>query len=447
MDALAVLPLYALARIYLSRIPAFAVCLLWACFSFSLVFTTSPLSQSSFLCYLLWGIVFLHRGLATKGKGWLLGAGAFSALSFLARPEGIVGFGCGFLLCLLPLCGRNGFSRKTAAVPALFLLGFLLLAGPYLVALHNHLGYWALTTKTEAAIKTQDGALLLNAQGELLRTRPGVSVWKEYYGTLPAFCSAVWGNIKAYFLVYYTMFPVWMHLASLVGMISLLWGRRAAAFPYVLILLAVTAPNYVVNVSKTPSYLYPVFPALFICFAACFETVAKSVWWVMAKFRSVMRPAVQEAGLAIVLLLVVSYVSLGFYQVADANYQSPGLVGEATMTERIFKEAAELMKNGSQQSDVIMTRWGLVGYFADRPVLTLPKGGVTEVIEYGRKHGARFLLIDTPSVLSRRQELTELLGPLEGKTVNPAYGVEVFSRNYYPDTGGYVIYRYPPQRN
>ncbi|MEI6208332.1 MAG: hypothetical protein WCP20_16245 [Desulfuromonadales bacterium] len=89
-----------------------------------------------------------------------------------------------------------------------------------------------------------------------------------------------------------------------------------------------------------------------------------------------------------------------------------------------------------------MTRWGLVGYFADRPVLTLPKGGVKEVIEYGRKNGARFILIDSNSVLSRRQELQELLGPLEGKPVNPAYGIETFYGNYFPDLGGYVIYRY-----
>ena len=447
MDALAVLPLYALARIYLARIPAFAVCLLWAFFSFSLTFATSPLSQSSFLFYLLTGIALLYRGLTEKGKGWLFGAGVFFALSFLARPEGIVGFGCGLVLCLMPLFGRGGVSRRAVAVPAVFLLGFLLLAGPYFIAFHSQLGYWGVTAKTEAAIKTQDGALILNAQGELQRTRPGVSVWKEYYGTLPAFVSAVWANIKAYSQVYYRTFPVWMHILSLTGMISLLWGKRARSIPYVLILLAVTAPNYMVNVSKTHSYLYPVFPATFICFAACFETMAKSVGRAIAKFRPAVRPAVHEAGLAIVLLLVVSYISFGFYQVADANYQSPGLVGEVMITERIFKEAAELIKNGSQKDDVIMTRWGLVGYFAERPVVTLPKGGVTEVIGYGRKNGARFLLIDSPSVLSRRQELMELLGPLEGKTVNPAYGIEVFSRNYYPDIGGYVIYRYLPQRN
>lgn len=447
MDALIALPLFALARIYLSRISAFATSLLWAVFSFSLCFAPSPLSQSSFLFYLLTGIVLLHRGLEKKEQRWLFGAGAFFAFSLLARPEGIVGFGCAFLLCLLPLFGRRGFQKRSYIVPIVFLLGFLLLAGPYFVAFHDQLGYWGVTAKTEAALKTQDGTLVLNQSGELMRTREGVSIWKEYYGTIPAFIAAVWANLKAYSVVYYTTFPLWMHVASLAGMISLLWGKRARAFPFILILLAVTTPNYIVNVSKTHSYLYPIFPAMFICFFACFETVAKVVGWAVEKFRPVMKPIVYEAGLAIVLFLTVSYISLGFYQVADAHYQSPGLVGEAMMTERIFKEAGELIKNNSVHSDVIMTRWGLVGYFADRPVLTLPKGGVRAVVDYGRKNGARFLLIDTPSVLSRRQELTELLEPLGGKKVNPEYGIEVFSRNYYPDLGGYVIYRYAQQRD
>ena len=443
MDALTVLPLYALARVYLDRIPAFAVSLLWACFSFSLYFSPSPLSQSSFLCYLLAGIVFLYHGLEHQENRALFWSGLFFALSFLTRPEGIVGFGCGLLLCLMPLFGKK-ITKSTMLLSITFLMGFFLLAGPYFVAFHSEFGYWGITGKTEAALKTQDGVLTLNSKGELDKTGAGESVWKAYYGTLPAFFSAVLLNIKAYFMVFYKTFPLWMHIISLGGMITLLSGRRARLIPYVLILVAVTGPNYIVNVSKTHSYLYSVFPAMFIFFSACFANSAKTAEWAIGKFRSTITPAACRAGLAVVLLLTVSYVAFGFYQEADASYQSPGLVNEAMITENIYKGAGEIIKSNSNTSDVIMTRWGLVGYFADRPVLTLPKGGVKEVIEYGRKHGARFVLIDTVSVLSRRQELRELLDPLAGKAVNPEYRVEVFSSQYFQDLGGYVIYRYLP---
>jgi 4-amino-4-deoxy-L-arabinose transferase-like glycosyltransferase len=442
MDSLIVFSLYFIARIFLNRISSFAVCLLWAFFSFSLTFVTSPLSQSSFLFYLLTGILFLYQGLIKNNKGWLFGAGVFIALSYLARPEGIVGFGSGFLLCMAPLFNRGITMKRAAVIPFVFLLGFILIAGPYLIALHNHLGYWALTTKSEAALKTQDGVLVLNSMGELQKPKLDVSIWKEYYGTLPIFIKAVAQNIKSYFAVYVTTFPMWMHIVSLTGMILILVGNKARYFPYILILLLVTAPNYIVNVSKTHSYLYSIYPAMFICFIACFEQVANMVEWAIDKFISGTKPVAYEAALPIVLLLSVSYIAFGFYQEADATYQSPGLVEQALMSENIFKEAGEIIKLNSQKNDIIMTRWGLVGYFAERPVLTLPKGGVKEVVDYGRKNGASFLLIDTMSVLSRRQEFMELLEPLAGKTVNPEYGIEILGEQYYPDLGGYVIYRY-----
>jgi hypothetical protein len=89
-----------------------------------------------------------------------------------------------------------------------------------------------------------------------------------------------------------------------------------------------------------------------------------------------------------------------------------------------------------------MTRWGLIGYFAGRDMVTLPKGGVKEVVDYGRRNGARFLVIDTNSVMSRRQELMELLEPLRGGEVRREYGIETLRSNFYPNLGGYVIYRY-----
>lgn len=121
----------------------------------------------------------------------------------------------------------------------MFVVGFFLVAGPYLIALHNHIGYWALTTKSEAALKTQDGILVLNSLGELQKSREGVSIWKEYYGTLPIFIRAVTENIKAYFAVYVTTFPIWIHAVSLMGMILIIVGKNARYVPYILILLAV----------------------------------------------------------------------------------------------------------------------------------------------------------------------------------------------------------------
>ncbi|MGB9080223.1 MAG: hypothetical protein WCD00_02910, partial [Desulfuromonadaceae bacterium] len=378
-----------------------------------------------------------------KRIGAFAGAGAFFALSYLARPEGIVGFGCGFLLCLIPIVGKGGVNKKNLLIPVCFLFGFLFLAGPYLTALHSAFGSWTLSPMSEAHVKTADVVLTLNAKGELQKTgSTGLLVWKEQYKTIPIFLGAVWANIQAFAGVYKKTFPLWMHVISGVGVLWLVWKNPWRTSVLLLIPLAVIVPNFVVSIPKTHSYLYPLFAMSFICFISCFEGVMMAGRRASDMYKRVAKPRLVQAFLSGVMLLTLLYVIFSFYREADGDYQSSGLVTEAMTTEKIYKGAGEIIKSNSQANDVIMTRWGLVGYFADRPVVTLPKGGVKEVIEYGRRNGARFILIDTNSVYSRRQELEELLGPLEGKLVNPAYGIEAFYGNYFPDLGGYVIYRY-----
>jgi 4-amino-4-deoxy-L-arabinose transferase-like glycosyltransferase len=164
MDALVVLPLYYIARIYLSRAGALAVCLLWAFFSFSLYFSTSPLSQSSYLCFLLFGVAFLYFGYEKRGLTWFFCSGIFMALSYLARPEGIVGFCYGLFFCLTLLIGKNGTYRKNILLPICFIAGFLLLAGPYLIAMRITLGGWTISALTAAQVKSADTVLTLNAK-------------------------------------------------------------------------------------------------------------------------------------------------------------------------------------------------------------------------------------------------------------------------------------------
>ena len=56
--------------------------------------------------------------------------------------------------------------------------------------------------------------------------------------------------------------------------------------------------------------------------------------------------------------------------------------------------------------------------------------------------GIRLIVVDTNSVLSRRQELMAMLDPLQGKPIDPRYGLEAIASFYDPFAGGYVVYRY-----
>ena len=118
---------------------------------------------------------------------------------------------------------------------------------------------------------------------------------------------------------------------------------------------------------------------------------------------------------------------------------------QAELSTKIFKESGEFVKTVSSPNDLVMTRWGLICYFADRPYLTLPTGRVAEVLEYGRKAGVKYFVIDTISVESRRQELRELLNPLSGLGIDARYGIRAIRANGYDGLGGYVVYEYLPR--
>lgn len=439
MDAMVTIPLYVLSYRLLPRAASIAAAALWAFFGFALAFSTSPLTQSTFLFFLLTAVALVHRSLTSSGSPLLTFLGGVSiGGAFLTRPEGIVVFLYMTAMIVVVRLLYNSPSFTLIIKELLVLvLGFMLLAGPFLAAYRYQTGYWALTNKSAAAVKTQDGVLKLNAQGELASMPEGLALWKEHYGSISVFVQSSLSNVVQFSEAYLQILPRWAHLLSLFGLLALLWERRFTELICLSPLVVVTFPNYIVNISKGNSYNYPLFPLTFICVAAGCEALRRLLLKIgPVRWRGpVVVVSYGVAASPVLLLLFFGYIQ------ADANYRSPGLVEQAEMSGRLFRNAGELIKMNSRPDQVIMTRWGLVGYFADRPVITLPKGEVADVVNYGRTHGVSFLVIDSMSVFSRRQELVELLDPLLGKPVRPDYGLKLIAV-YYNDDSGCVVYQY-----
>lgn len=444
MDALTVLPLAYLAGRFLGPAGRIAVGVLWAFSPFSLYFTVSPLSQSSYLCCLLSGIALLYRGLEEEGSGaWLCAAGVFGAFAYLARIEGIIGVGCGALLCLVRFLDQGRSVRSHAARLCCYLGGFLAGAGPYLIGLHNKVGYWTVSVRGEQELKTPDAVNTLNAAGTLTRNlTKGLSLWTRNFGSLPDFLAFAGANAKAYLAVYLGMFPLWVHLLSLVGVALLATVKGVRRACYLLTLLLVLAPIFVLNIPKTPSYFYPVFPLLFLCILIGWEGILAAGGLLLGRLSGAGAAAWYRRGAGPLLLLPLLALVPMFYGVADSQFQDPGLVHQALLTQSIYQDAGEFLLHNSAPGDPVLTRWGLISYYADRPLMILPKGGVPEVVAFARKNGARFMVIDSPSVYSRRQELEELLKPLGGEDTGRAYGLQVVHTKADPQLGeGYVIYK------
>jgi 4-amino-4-deoxy-L-arabinose transferase-like glycosyltransferase len=445
MDALITIPLYLIGRTFLSRTGAAVAGLLWAFFSFSLYFSLSPLSQSTFLFFLCCGIIAFIRGI--EGEKWRPGllclAGVFFALSYQARPEGVVPFGfAGAVLLLLLLVKKHRMDKLRGGL--LFAAGFILAAGPYLVYLRLLLGQWGFTAKSEIALKGVDGTLVLDAGGKLSQASHGIGVWKAYYVSFGNLFSVALTNMTQFAAVMYQVFPLWVHLLAAVGAVVLIARRKWPALICLALLAVATLPVYIVNIPKAHSYIYSLFPVELLLFAVFWDEVKQAAEKVVAPRLPSPESGIWQGVVPTLIIIPALLLSINFFVTARTALEAPGLVHETLLTEKVFRQSGRFVRDNSGPSDRIMARWGLIGYYADRDVITLPKGGVQVVISYGRKNGARLLVIDTISVLSRRQELMELLDPLQGRGINKEYGLEPVSMNYDPEYGGYVIYRYIP---
>jgi hypothetical protein len=439
MDALLVLPLYGLSRIVLPRAASLAVCILWSTFTFSLFFTPSPLSQSTYLCMLLTGIYLLYRGLTESERTVFFAlAGICLSCAYLTRPEGFVSIGIALVLTAAGAF-RRGADRLAHLKGGLVMLGsFLLTASPYLLMIRSQFGHWSFTAKTLVAIKGVDGSLTLGGKSA---AKGGLDLWLEQFGGLSGGLNHILGNMAAFYTLVLRTFAPWTHLLALIGTGFIFVSRKFFDRLILLFPVLMTIPVYVANLPKTHSYIYPLFPFCMLAFVA-------GVWGIISLARKGLEKAwngAPQQALALVTLLLlalpIAVLAMNGCREATANFISPEYLFQVEQTNKVFKAAGEDIKAASGPNDILMTRWGLVSYYAERPLKVMPKGNIEEVLAEGRKAGARFVLIDEESVNSRRQELKELLGPLYGRNIDPRYGLEVVGIRM-TDLGGYVVYRY-----
>jgi hypothetical protein len=386
---------------------------------------------------LLAGTWLLYRALNGGGRWQYPLAGVLLACAYLTRPEGVVSIVIALGLVAAGAVRRGADRRAHLVGGGLMLAAFLLAAFPYLLLLKGQFGHWTFTAKTVVAIKGIDGSLTLGAK----TAKSGLALWLDEFGGLEGGIRFIRANFSAFFALLRHSFLPWTGWFALLGLPAIFIGRGAYNRLFFLMPLLVTLPVYVANLPKNHSYIYPLFPVYMLAFVA-------GVWGILSLLRTgvarmwpAISPRLANSAGVILLALPVSYLALVSCREATANYTSPEYLFQVEQTSKVFKAAGEDIKALSQPGDKLMTRWGLVSYFAERPLIILPKGGIEEVLAAGRQAGARYVLIDTESVTSRRQELTELLGPLEGRGVDPRYGIEVAATRM-TDLGGYIIYRY-----
>jgi hypothetical protein len=75
------------------------------------------------------------------------------------------------------------------------------------------------------------------------------------------------------------------------------------------------------------------------------------------------------------------------------------------------KRIALLLKEYLPKNAIIMTRSGRINFYSERPCIDIPQAGFSDILAYGRKNRARFLIVDG-MLMGQRPQLEVLFDPL-----------------------------------
>ena len=375
--AVLILPAYALTRALLgSRVAALTGVLL-AIHPALLHGSIAVLSETTYTFWIVLGVWAGWHGLSSSRPGSLAAAGLCFGLAYLTRPEGFL-----YLVGLLLLTAWTGIRDKRLRILAPWggagLVGFLLLAGPYLIYLRNSLGYWTLSGKVMHNLLQDTGG--------------GAVVGQTDMGFLLSHAGAMARRVleNAYLFEKYALpdlFPGLLVLAVLPGLLHRPRGSDWGASQG--LLLAAALPPFATLAFHVEARVF--LPSLpFLLPMAATGVLAAAKW--CARDRT---STVWTTGLAALFVLALLPFSLRL-----ALHPDPGAA--------LYRQAAGWVA-ATQPADVtIMDRKPFIAFYTGRRLAILPRVPPGELASAAGRAGAKLVILDS-RVFADRPELFPLL--------------------------------------
>ena len=364
---------------------------------------------------------------------WLYAVtGLLLGLAYLARPEGLIWAGGVGLLMLLYWGARKRLWRwRSLAKLCLYVGAFLLVAMPYMFFLHRHTGQWMGTGKlgitydigeavlegdpllydrVTASLDATTGEILWWSQGRFERTMLGVLMDDP-----AAFLTRTWrnlGQIRQVLLVP-LVFPLFLLAPIVLALFKHPWTRRRLGHE------ALLWAGVVPLVSFLPFHIEarffaPAFPALLIWVAAGLDEMG--VWLAetlghwrdgcggqggapktpLRRWRPIMTGLLTAMLIIYFALTQVRVVRRGMNELNYAH-----------------KQAGLWLRENSPPDAAVMTRDLAVALYAQRGFVASPRADYAEYLDYARRKGASYLLVDERELRILRPHLAFLLDDLQ----------------------------------
>jgi 4-amino-4-deoxy-L-arabinose transferase-like glycosyltransferase len=427
MGSLIAVPVYLLGNDFFNKRVGLVAAILSLTWPSLRYWSTSVMSQATYITLLLFGIYFLWSGYKKGSTLFSSLAGIFFAGAHLTRSEGVlVLFAASTVLVLFTVIDRQS-PRKI--IPVCVAIGvFLLACSPYLIMLHDLTGKWQLTGKSKIAIA--------DALSEYLG-RPDIKHdptfqelgYLDLFRVYPDYIRTNYlKNIKS---CWNEMLPAYGWLLAALGFFAGSTARQTLferAF-----LLATFSPLAVIIVFFFigPEYTQAYLPVLFLFAGNGIESICLRLG-----------PNIKKISGYLTIAIIVLYGAWTVVKGIPADRTIPyhySKDGGRFDDKQIGLHLNKMLPAGAP----IMTRSGRIGFYSQRSFVMPPQADYKEIIEYARKNKIEYL-IATVQILTIRPQLEFLYGPLLNpeQQFTPPPELELISVAQEPGGMPYIVYRF-----
>lgn len=420
LGAAAVLPVYAIARALFGGRAALAAAALVAilpALSTSCLYW-GTMTEPLFVALLYAAIWCAMSGAESRSSARFGVGGALIGLSYLARPEA-VGWAVTLPAAALVVWACRGelARRRNAAALAAFFATFLLVGAPYVVYLHGISGRWMVSGKLGITYES----------GRVIRTQDVAAYDELTNGVDPATGEMRWDSESRFSVDMLGL--LFHHTGELVARVGINlrqllanpWRQPVLPLPLLLPiavavfrrgglrrrlerevwLLAAAAPVAAFLLFHVQQrFFVPALPALLIWAAAGLVAIAEAIAARLPPAAR-LRPLASPGALAAALVLLTA-AGLALVHVAIVREQVP-------TCWFAHKAAGRWIHDHTPADARVLTVDYAICVYGDRTCLASPRVGYHELLDYARRHGVGYLVVDDVQVRAARPFLAFLL--------------------------------------
>lgn len=388
--------------------------LLTALFPALVIWSNKVATESVFIALLVMGMLLCWKMTEKRTFSYCLLSGCVLGLSYLARAIGILNIGIGVLWLIIFGAVRKIGFRKTVVLSMFLLIGFGIIASPYIIYMRAHTGKWTITPLSQGAMqlteKRRDVAYKEKVVAELTadckdfkleretQDRGGIITWMREHPE--RFFRKYTGNMAFVFKrIRKSLLPVICWVFCVVGLVPEKWNREGLVkkaflliwiIPYVLVLPAINVQT---------RYFYPLIPIFLIMAASgIFRT---SLF--LGRLSNVKNLSAKIASLltAIVVLVLIVSVSKHFEKIKKRC--------DDITVHSTAEEVGVWIKGNLSQNQIIMARAPNISFYANGKWLLIPHDEYARIIKFAHFRNADLMIIDNYNIPKKRPQLSFLL--------------------------------------